>query len=253
MRPSRPRNRGGGVTPYYSDSFATIFLGDCREILPTLPKVDHIVTDPPYSDQVKCGSRTRNDSVYSGDALVPFSISEDDLNWIFSICSPNRWLIASVDWKHGLRLHQNPPAGMRFVRAGAWVKTNSAPQFTGDRPAPGWEFIAILHSSLTKMRWNGGGGRAVWQTCIENQNGHPTPKPIDLMRRWVSDFSDDGDTILDPFMGSGTTLVAAKQLGRKSIGIELEEKYCEIAARRLQQEYLPLNTETREMVTPGML
>ena len=69
---------------------------------------------------------------------------------------------------------------------------------------------------------------------------HPTQKPIQLMARIMKDFVDETDTILDPFMGSGTTLRAAKDLGRKAIGIEIEEKYCEIAAKRLSQEVLPL-------------
>lgn len=69
---------------------------------------------------------------------------------------------------------------------------------------------------------------------------HPTTKPLGLVSRFVSLFSEAGETILDPFMGSGTTLRAAKDLGRKAIGIEIEERYCEIAARRLEQEVLAL-------------
>lgn len=217
----------------------TLYLGDCLEILPTLGKVDAVVTDPPYSLTTQKGARTRNDDNYAGDILVPFSIDFDGLKQRFDLAGAltRRWFVASVDWRHGIALEATPPSGCKFVRAGVWVKSNSAPQFTGDRPAPGWEFIACMHCSTEKMRWNGGGKRGVWQTSIENQNGHPTPKPERLLVEWVADFSDSGETILDPFMGSGTTGVACVNLGRKFIGIEIEPRYFDIACRRIEEAY----------------
>jgi hypothetical protein len=110
-----------------------------------------------------------------------------------------------------------------------------------DRPGTGWEACEIAHSPA-RTRWNGGGGPAVWvynrpvngsQARLET--GHPTPKPVPLLSAILSDFTDEGETILDPFAGSGTTAVAAKLNGRKAILIEREEKYCEIAAKRLQE------------------
>lgn len=120
------------------------------------------------------------------------------------------------------------------------------PQFTGDRPATGFEAITICHPK-GKKRWNGGGSHAVWSyPIVLNRSGndprlHTTQKPEPLMVELVRLFSDPGETILDAFMGSGTTLAAAKRLGRKAIGIEREEKYCEIAAKRLAQGALPLD------------
>ena len=212
-----------------------LYLGDCREVLPTLGRVSATITDPPYSFQTQTGARTRNDNKHAGDVLVPFSVTFDDLKERLDLCGSitDRWMVASVDWRHGISLEATPPENCKFVRAGAWVKSNSAPQFTGDRPAPGWEFVACLHSSSGKMRWNGGGKRGVWHTSIENQNGHPTPKPVHLMVEWVEDFTDRGETILDPFMGSGTTGVACVKLGRKFIGIEIEPKYFDIACKRI--------------------
>lgn len=216
---------------------ATLYLGDCREILPTLGAVDAVVTDPPYSSEVAKGSRTRNDDEFGGDKLVPFSISEADMRAVFDLCGLicRRWLVASIEWRYGRDLHENPPRGMKFIRAGAWMKPNSAPQFTGDRPAQGWEFVAILHSDSAKMRWNGGGKRAIWGTPAIRSNGHPTPKPTDLMLEWVEDFTDSGETILDPFMGSGTTGVAAIKLGRRFVGVEIEPKYFDIACQRIEE------------------
>ena len=214
---------------------ATLYLGDCMDILPTLGKVDAVITDPPYSGATQLGARTRNDNKHSGDALVPFSISWADLKMRFDACQPRRWFVASVDWRHGVALEIEPPIGTRFIRAAVWIKQNSAPQFTGDRPAQGWEFVACMHGNDEKLRWNGGGKRGVWVTPVQSQNGHPTPKPEKLLCDWVSDFTDPNESILDPFMGSGTTGVAAIQLGRKFIGIEREPKYFDIACRRIEE------------------
>jgi site-specific DNA-methyltransferase (adenine-specific) len=213
--------------------------GDCLEFMKSMQdkSIDAVITDPPYTEATKKGARTRNDGVFGGDHAVPFSITAEDLMARFDeagrICS--RWFVASVDWRHGVLLESKPPQSTKFVRAGVWVKTNSAPQFTGDRPAPGWEFVAIMHSDSGKMRWNGGGGRAVWQTSIESNNGHPTPKPLQLIKQWIADFTDPGDTVIDPFMGSGTTGVACMGLDRNFIGCEIDKKYFDIAERRISQ------------------
>jgi len=87
------------------------------------------------------------------------------------------------------------------------------------------------------MRWNGGGRHGIWKVSAV-RGAHPTEKPIELYCSFIELFTDAGDLILDPFMGSGTTLVAAKQLGRKAIGIEIEERYCEVAVKRLAQGVL---------------
>lgn len=131
-------------------------------------------------------------------------------------------------------------AGDAWVRAGFWRRPDGAPQITGDRPGQPGEGLAIMHRPGRK-RWSGGGHHAFYEHCVvKHDRVHPTQKPESLMRELVSLYSEPGEIVLDPFMGSGTTLVAAKRLGRIGIGIELEEKYCEIAARRLQQEALPL-------------
>lgn len=225
------------LKPYYQDSAVTIYHGDCREILPELPKVDLVLTDPPYDAVTHQGARAD----IHGKKLIDFeSLTADDLRGIFSLVNLSGWLVATMDWRHILPLEQNPPIGMRFVRFGVWDKPTYTPQFTGDRPATGWEAIAILHSEGGKMKWNGGGTRAVWTCNKEQNNQHPTEKPVSLFGRLMRLFSQDNALVLDPFMGSGTTLRAAKDLGRKAIGIELEEKYCEMAAKRMAQEILAL-------------
>lgn len=119
------------------------------------------------------------------------------------------------------------------------------PQLTGDRPGTGWEAIAFLHNRETTKRWNGGSRDSVFE-CLTVRAGrffanyHTAEKPVKLVGELIDLFTDPGDLILDPFAGSGTTLRAAKDLSRRCIGIEIEERYCEITVKRLQQENLPL-------------
>lgn len=228
------------MTPYYQRAGITIYHGDCRDVIGSLDAVDHVMTDPPYSDDTHNGARTGSD-LKDNRKLVDFASTQAaEIAALLSLVRLHRWAVLTCDWQHVLPLKQSPPAGWRFVRAGVWVKPNGTPQFTGDRPAQGWEAVAIFHAGVSgRMRWNGGGLPATW---IHNKVSgyHPTGKPEALLLEWVSMFSDADDLILDPFMGGGTTLTAAKRLGRRAIGIEREEKYCEVAAKRLQQEALPL-------------
>ena len=91
-----------------------------------------------------------------------------------------------------------------------------------------------------KKRWNGGGHPNNHFDDTDRVTPHPTSKPLSMFRTFVERFTDQGELILDPYMGSGTTLRAAKDLGRQAIGIELNERYCEIAAKRCAQEVLDL-------------
>lgn len=227
------------ITPYYERDGITIYHGDCRDVLPTLERVDHVITDPPYSEVTHEGARTLADLDCRPISFA--SIKADDAVHLLTMAGSlaSRWTIATVDWRHMLAL-EAVVEPLRFVRFGVWIKPNGAPQFTGDRPATGWEAVAILHRTGGRMRWNCGGHHAVWTENIVQGAEHPTQKPIGLIRQWIADFTDPGDLILDPFGGSGTTARAAKDLGRRCILIEQEEKWCEVAAKRLSQEVMPL-------------
>jgi len=216
------------VKPYYDEDDITIYHGDCLEIMPQLDKVDAVVTDPPYGEKTHKGAETS-----PGKKQISFkSIDDDYVINVFGMMlnTTKRWIIATVAWQHLLPLEMKYPN--EFIRAGVWIKPSYTPQFTGDRPATGWEAIAILHNK-GKKRWNGGGKCSVYSANTAS-GYHETQKPERLIIQFLNDFSESGETILDPFMGSGTTLVAAKGLGRKSIGIEISEKYCEIAAKRAE-------------------
>lgn len=235
---------GAGMKPYYIDERAgiTLYCGDCREILPTLLPVDIVLTDPPYSEKTHAGARSTSDhEPKGGHVAINFnSVDAEFVRQVLSAATVRRWCISFLDWRHALSLEQNPPDGLEFVRLGVWTKTNPMPQLTGDRPSTGWEAVAIFHPP-GKKRWNGGAGPAVWMHGTTRYgyfgpSNHPTEKPVGLVARLLEQFSGPGELVLNPFAGSGTTLVASKRMGRKAIGIELAEKYAEIAAKRLEQE-----------------
>lgn len=236
---------------YYQDEAVTLWLGDCLDVLPQLGPVDHVITDPPYSRDLYLRFRTnrkgpRSEQTGHDDAKARREIQNGAIGAIDDILTDvaaqvvrlsRRWIVIFHDaeighrWREALNGH--------YVRAGVWVKPNAVPQISGDRPGQGFESITIGHAKGAK-RWNSGGHPAVWTVCgVNSQSGgrvdHPCPKPIPLMTELLADFTDEGDTILDPFAGSGTTGVAAKLNGRKAILIEREEKYCEVAAKRLRE------------------
>jgi DNA modification methylase len=239
--------------PYYEDAVCRIYHGDCVAILPALDVVDHVITDPPYSEHTHAKQWIGAALTADGKARVStahkglgFDALTADVQAF--ICSEarrlaGRWTLAFCDVESiGLWRAAVGAAGLDYVRALIWDKVDGAPQFTGDRPAAGAEAIVAAHRAGKKV-WNGGGRRNVLRHAVNGERGakpHPSTKPEPLMSELVSLFTDAGETILDPFMGSGTTLAAAKRLGRKAIGIEREEKYCEIAAKRLAQGALNL-------------
>ena len=243
---------------YYQDEAVTLHHGNSWDVLADLEPVDHVITDPPYSEHVHGAARSSrmvsaNDrgGRYGADVRrnVDLGFAHlDDLTRAWCAGSfgrlARRWVLVFSDtesshlWRDDL-----VTAGLDYVRTGAWVKLGSTPQFSGGRPATGFEAITIAHPKGRK-RWNGGGKHALWTHPIvldRGRNGarlHTTQKPLSLMGELVGLFTDEGETILDPFAGSGTTLVAAKQAGRKAIGVELEERYCEVIAKRLAQGVL---------------
>lgn len=253
------------MRPYYEHAGITIYHGDCLDVLPTLGHVDHVITDPPYSEHVHSksrmgasGPRLKGDGSLAcgasisrvkefGFEALSIEVREGVAKWAAQCCK--RWALVFSDvessacWREALTY--DGYGTFEYVRTGAWVKIGATPQFTGDRPASGFEAITICHAK-GKKRWNGGGSHAVWSVPIVLNRGgndprlHTTQKPEALMLELVRLFTNANELIVDPFLGSGTTLAAAKRLGRLAIGIEREERYCEIAAKRLAQEALPL-------------
>ena len=211
------------MKPYYEEAGITIYHGDCRDVLPGLDyKV--VVTDPPYGVGKDYGESSE-DSVRA---------MRDVWAWLIGLGAPTCFTFSHT------RLFDLP---FRPQWIGAWVKP-----FTGGVVhigcSPSWEPVCFYSMPTVKS------GFARWDDVfrynvagfpfneIRRNGDHPTPKPVALYRALIGVMP--GGTILDPFMGSGTTLRAAKDLGRKAIGIEIEECYCEIAAKRMAQSVMAL-------------
>ena len=224
---------------YYSDDSVTLYHGDCRELLAEMPEqtVDAVITDPPYSDRTHGMAKTNKGRGHGVKAVEFASITEDELTVALAACGrvSRRWVVATLDYRHAFRVDHTPPDGLRTLRIGVWVKANPMPQISADRPGQGWEAIAFMHRADVKPVWHGGGRSGVWTHPVVQNEGHPTAKPLPMVGDWVRLFTDPGDTVLDPFAGSGTTLRAAVDNGRKAIGCELDERYCELIVKRLAQ------------------
>jgi site-specific DNA-methyltransferase (adenine-specific) len=230
------------MKPYYQDDAVTIFLGDCREIVPKLGRFACMMTDPPFSEHTHTNAKSNRGKGH-GNIAIDFAAIDfaaiDAMLALASMCI-DRWVVSAMDWRHIAEIERRKDVrGWELVRFGVWVKTNPMPQISADRPANGWDGIAYLHRA-GKKSWNGGGCHGNYIGPVVSDGAHPTGKPIGMLEQWVERFTVPGETILDPFFGSGTTGRAAKDLGRKCVGIEREERYAEIAAKRMAQGVLPL-------------
>lgn len=213
--------------PYYQDESVTIYNEDCRKVLPFLATFDLLLTDPPYgidesskkqkSRQGHGLANQRNYGEYDWDKSAPSYLVLDSAR---NVCQQ------SIIF--GGNYFDLPPSSCWLV----WDKDNGENDFADCELA--W---TNLKKAVRKFRWR-------WSGMLQEKGGkdkenrvHPTQKPLSLMR-WCIGHAPDAKTIIDPFMGSGTTLLAAKLEGRKSVGIEINEKYCEAAANRLSQGVL---------------
>ena len=218
------------MTPYYQDDRATIYCGDCREILPTLGAFDLLLTDPPYGINYKPegGGKGKNGKEYPAKRFTNADCVIGD-GEIFNPACILELAENMVVWG-GSNFADQLPATRGWL---VWDKKcgiNRDNQFSDCELAwTNWNRPIKLYTH----RWTGYNRDSERDTPRQ----HPTQKPIDLMR-WCITLAGDIETIIDPFMGSGTTLHAAKLEGKHATGIEIEEKYCEIAARRLEQGVL---------------
>lgn len=226
---------------------ATLYCGDCMDVLPTLPKVDAVITDPPYEDEAHTKGRRLLGKQESGKRTVEygaldFSMMSDELRMKSSLLAAelcSGWMLSFCQAEAvSLWREAHEAAGAKYKRAMVWLKPDGAPQFTGDRPGMGYESIVASWCGSGRSKWNGGGRHGVFSHPHRESSSpkqHMTQKPSTLMRELVALFTDHGNTILDPFMGSGTTGVAAIQMGRKFIGIERDPRYFDIACERISR------------------
>lgn len=214
-----------GLVPYYEHAGITIYHGDCRDVLPLLDKasIDLVLTDPPYGINAVVNGKTfgtsnacrvntylpvvGDDKPFDPDPVLRFgpAILWGGNHYSSRLPDATCWLV----WDKRDGLHSNPLADCEL----AWTNLRGPARLMSHR------WMGMVKDSEWGERW------------------HPTQKPLALMS-WCLSLVPEARSVLDPFMGSGTTLIAAKNLGRRAIGIEIEERYCEIAARRLAQEVL---------------
>lgn len=213
------------MKPYYQQDGITIYHGDCRDVLPTLGAFDVVLTDPPYGID---GGRSGGIARGKGDYVANFSDTPD--------------YIASVVVPVVVSLIERVPCVV-LTPGNRCLSSYPQPSSFGTfyQPAAvGLQSFGNLDSQPIFYYGTAGGGRmgkpcSFVLTETPEKNGHPCPKPYSAWRRLLVTVSAHGHRVLDPFMGSGTTLRAAKDLGMVAIGIEIEERYCEIAAERLRQ------------------
>lgn len=229
------------MKPYYQDDWITLYHGDSFNLMSEMQdeSFDCVITDPPYSERThKKASKKLSNGVVTHGINTFDSFTDERLYEAYDEMArlTKGWIVSTLDYNHAFQFETQPPKTMRQMRIGVWVKNNPTPQISGDRPAQGWEAISYLYKKDIRAWWNGNGLHGNYVSNLASPTGHPTPKPLVMVSSFVERFSNPGMSILDPFAGGGTTLLAARSLGRKVVGIELEEKYCELIANRLSQQ-----------------
>ena len=214
------------MKPYYGPhNGITIYHGDCREVMPGLHDIDLVLSDPPYGISVKTDWTERRPGAW---AKGNRPIIGDNCGFDPTSLMRFRWLVLFGANHYADRLPPSPD----------WIVWDKR---MGGSITPGW------NAPDAELAWSnlGRGCRMfshLWEGYKRDseigEHYHPTQKPVALMRWCIGLANNATEAILDPFMGSGTTLRAAKDLRRYAIGIELEERWCELAAKRLSQEVL---------------
>jgi hypothetical protein len=212
---------------------ATLYLGDCMEILPTLGKVDAVITDPPYSERTHAG----HDAAGAGRSVLGYAALDakksEELAWLFTIATEG-WIVWMTD--HTLV----PPICTELDRLGRYVfaplpfyDAGRSVRLTGDGPSSWTDWIVVARTKA-QFKWGTLPGGYVagpgWR-----DKARMGGKPTALMQSLVSDYSRHGHTVLDPFMGAGTTGVACLLEGRKFVGCEIDADAFDIACRRIEQ------------------
>lgn len=211
------------MNPFYQDSFCTIYHADSREALPSLPVADLVLTDPPYGMDYQSAWRTgwQRKPKIQGDDAFPM--------WLFEL-QPAVALFACCRWDNLKEL----PTPKSFI---VWDKCRHGMGDLMHEFGRQWEAIAFYPGPQHKFKRRP--VDVIRVPCVAPSDLiHPNEKPSEMWTPIIQ--AHDSNLIVDPFMGSGSTLRAAKDLGRKCVGIDIDESHCESAAKKLAQETLPL-------------
>lgn len=225
------------MTPYYQDESVTIYHGDCREVLGSdASQSDLAIFDPPYNVGKGYASHDDKMTLLGYEELIVATLGLLDARTL-------TWFSGAVNIASALP--RVPATGWDFQRLLAWHKKEYAGDVFYSGPAMCWEpIIWATHGKPFHNKVFGPWGRDL--LVVPSTHGdplrlvHPCPKPLAVAKWLISLFTPDVGSVLDPMCGTGFALRAAKDLGRTAIGIEVEERYCEVAANRLAQEVLAL-------------
>ena len=217
----------------------TLYLGDCLEVMPTLDKVDCVVTYHPYlltygGCHGSLGGKLSNDNYDNKGGLVECKIQWDDfMPVIYSTLRDGHAYIMCNNRHVQNMLNSADRAKFKFHNLLVWDKISPTPNRWYMKSC---EYTGFFFKGRAKFL-NDCGSKQLIRIPLPIDDSHPTVKPVSLMEHYIENSTLRGEVALDPFMGSGTTLVACAKLGRKGIGIELDETYFEIACERIRKAY----------------
>ncbi len=217
------------LSPYYSENNIIIYHGNCMKIMNSLNLVDLVYADPPFNTKNAIGWYNRQYGDNSNDDLSPEKYAKFCKDW-FSLARKIAHKILITPGVGNIGLYPNP----------LWcvvIDKPSSPSFNRMGGFNCWEPLHVYDKPIGKLL------RDVVRYDSQNfikdgREKHPCPDNLDMVKWIIGTWTNEGDIILDPFLGSGSTVIAAKQLGRKAIGIEINKEYCDIAIERLKQEVL---------------
>lgn len=258
------------MTPYYADGRVTLYHGDCRDVLPNLSGVDLVVTSPPYNLGVTTGGGFGHwkdgqshggrgkwiAAMHDGDGIgydshddaMPYEEYRMWQHLVLSLCWNTLSDRGAIYYNHKPRVQAselwlplalNPGLPVRQIII--WARTGGM-NFAPTHYVPTHEWIVVFAKPAFRLKHRAASGVGdVWRIPQDGDNAHPAPFPIGLPARAIETTAPS--LVLDPFAGSGTTLRAAKDAGIRAIGIEISERYCEMAAKRLAQDVLPFEVD----------
>lgn len=226
------------MKPYYEQGDVTIYHGDSLELLPSMPVCDLVLTDPPFFMPAQHYSSRANWQRSWGDTSILGRWFASVLEVLIPRMNPAARFLSFCDDESYPVFYPELYRRFDVLASLIWDKGGIG---LGSEWRHGHELI--ISARWKDSQWYGGASRSdvLRVKNVPSANRlHPVDKPTDLLRQLLEPTTKHGDLVIDPFMGGGSTLLAARLMNRRVIGIELEEKYCEIAAQRVSQEVLPL-------------
>ncbi len=211
----------------------TLYMGDCLEQLPRIERVDCVITDPPYGDGADVGYGTFDKTIANNaDPLMNCAM----LRGVYHCLRKNATVYNFSNWKHQdfLRAYIARYSNLQLRHSVVWDKNGMK---LGSDFRPAHEIILVLEKGKPTYRRKDFSDVQRFSIPQHTAETHPHQKPLPLLKGMVAHSTNVGDTVLDPFMGSGSTGVACALMGRKFIGIELDERYFDMACKRIEDAY----------------